>query len=447
MHRRKCLSLLGSGMVSSVAGCVASSPSGEESPNGTEQEGNSTTGPASPPPPRKDGPRTITGPTAAGMESFDRLLPQFMDEWDVPGASVAVVKDEELVFARGYGQANTTTGRLVQPTDRFRIASLSKPITAVSILKLYQEGRLDLSTRAFDVLSALLPADGPVDPRIRDITVKDLLYHAGGWDIDEIGFDPMFSPVRIAQEQGKTSPADSRTIIRFMLDRELNFSPGSKMVYSNFGYCVLGRVIEEVTGQSYDSYVANNVLKNAGITDMKIGATRKVNLADDEVRYYGHETTESVFKAGKQVPAPYGSFYLQSMDSHGGWIASAVDLMRFITHVDGRKSVADILPTSTIDLMTQNPLPGETSNEDIFYALGWSVRPEQGNWWHKGSLPGTSSILVRTGYEDLSWAALLNTRPQNHSEANFNLKLDRLLWDAIENVSEWPDRNLFSLYQ
>lgn len=388
----------------------------------------------------------ITGPSVPGMESFDRVMPKLMREWGVPGGAVAVVKDERLVMARGYGLADQAQNSNVQPNALFRIASVSKPITSITVLRLVEAGRLSLDAKAFDILNHLKPSGGVRDERVNDITVRMLLQHSGGWNIDELGYDPMFESTRIAEAEGTEPPADAETIIRFMLKQQLNFTPGSDYAYSNFGYSVLGRVIEEVTGQSYESYVAESVLAPIGISRMQIGHTRESERADGEVHYHGSDLVNSVFPNGGLVSRPYGGFYLEAMDAHGGWIGSSIDLMRFMTHVDGRDSIADILEEGTLRTMTARPQVPHWQGKDFYYALGWTVRPQSENWWHTGSLPGTSSILVRTGQRDrkLSWAALFNSRPTNWQR--FNAEMDGALWEAVRNVSSWPDRDLFGQF-
>src|ERR1700686_538060 len=113
-----------------------------------------------------------TGTEIPGMSTFDRIIPALMRKYDVPGGAVAVVKDERLVFARGYGWADRENHELVQPDSLFRIASLSKAITAAAILKLVEQGRLKLNDRAFRLLDDLKPPAGArVDRRIYDITI------------------------------------------------------------------------------------------------------------------------------------------------------------------------------------------------------------------------------------------------------------------------------------
>jgi N-acyl-D-amino-acid deacylase len=142
-----------------------------------------------------------------------------------------VVKDGRLVFARGYGNADRDAQTPVQPWSLFRLASLSKPITAAAVLLLVQRGKLSLDQRVFDILSyEPLPGES-VDPRLATVTIRHLLEHSGGWNRDTT-FDPMFMPVAIAAATGTPAPATTDSIIRFMMGKPLQFNPGSDYNYS-----------------------------------------------------------------------------------------------------------------------------------------------------------------------------------------------------------------------
>ena len=371
-----------------------------------------------------------------------------MEKWEIPGGAVAVVKDGKLVLARGYGLADVECDEPVQPDSLFRIASISKPITAVTLLKLVEEGRLDLDAESFGVLEHLqAPAGTTTNSRTYDITIRQLLQHSGGWDRDR-SFDPMFIPERAARKVGATEPASCETIIRFMLGQPPEYDAGTQYAYSNFGYCTLGRVIEKVTRQSYDEYVRSQVLEPMGITRMRIGGTLLDGRAAGEVRYYdytGARSAHSVFPdVSGRVPWPYGGFYLEAMDAHGGWIASAIDLMRFVSAVDGSRPPAFLQP-ETLSLMVSRPKPPLWEGTSYYYGMGWLVRPirNDANWWHTGSLPGTTSIIVRT-HHGLAWAVLFNSRPRDSNKLLG--ELDAALWEAVRGVSRWPSHDLFRQY-
>ena len=117
-----------------------------------------------------------------------------------------------------------------------------------------------------------------------------------------------------------------------MMKMPLDFTPGKKFAYSNFGYCVLGRIIEKATGLSYEKFVQDQVLKPLGIESMRIGRTLDGQQAEGEARYYMPDNSKarSVFASRKSpVPWPHGGYCLEAMDAHGGWIGSAIDLARF----------------------------------------------------------------------------------------------------------------------
>ncbi|OYV65111.1 MAG: hypothetical protein B7Z72_12530, partial [Gemmatimonadetes bacterium 21-71-4] len=327
------------------------------------------------------------------MESYDRFIPAFLHKWQLPGGSIAVAKNGRLVLARGYGWADAEAKQPVVPGSLFRIASVSKPITAAAVLRLAEQQRLSLDDRAFDLLPKFRLPDGPgIDARLRTITVRQLLQHTAGWDRDK-SFDPMFRPGIIAQATGTPSPATSEAIVRYMLRQPLDFSPGQRYAYSNFGYCLLGRVIEAITGKPYEEALRESVLAPCGIQRMRLGRTRPGDRADAEVRYYHtvEGPTASVFPDVQEPVAwPDGGFYIEAMDAHGGWTASAADLVRFASAVDGARPPALLSPES-VRLIATRPAPPVSQREPTFYGLGWNIRPtaEGANWWHTGSLPGT----------------------------------------------------------
>jgi N-acyl-D-amino-acid deacylase len=192
-----------------------------------------------------------TGLKVESLAAYDEVMTRILAQWQVPGGALAVMKGDRLVLARGYGLADRDAGEPVQPDSRFRIASLSKPITAVAILQLVEQGRLDLDAKALRVLEDLQPAEASVDPRIWEITVRQLLQHTAGWDRAETA-DPLFPPrsVEAAQALGAPQPASCETVIRYAFTQPLDFDPGTRFGYGNLNYCILGRIVERVTGTS-----------------------------------------------------------------------------------------------------------------------------------------------------------------------------------------------------
>lgn len=382
-----------------------------------------------------------TGLPFAGMSHYDTAISNLLKNWNVPGAAIAVVKDGRLILARGYGKADKKTALSVQPDALFRIASISKSITAIAILKLIADGKLNYNDKAFSMLN-LQPMPGAiVDSRLNNITIRNLLEHQGGWERAWSG-DPMFLSIDIAHKMGIASPPSADEIIRYMMGQKLDFTPGTRYAYSNFGYCVLGRIIEKITGHSYEEYIRSVVLKT-GIQKMRLGKT--LTRAESEVTYYHFNETDlaqSVFDPSKNVPWPYGGFCLEAMDSHGGWIVSAIDLMRLVTSVDNRSNRPALLNLASITQMIAPP--NGYAGASYYYAKGWQVRPvdNDANWWHTGSLPGTSTIIVRSSYKGMSWVVLTNSRPNNAD--SFINALDNAMWQAARDVKTFPDYDLFA---
>ncbi|MBK5290836.1 MAG: beta-lactamase family protein [Acidobacteriia bacterium] len=256
-----------------------------------------------------------TGQAVAGLEAYDQAMLQLTAKYQIPGAALAVARDGRLVMARGYGYADRDAKTLVQPDSLFRIFSISKPITALATYKLVEQGKLRLDAKAFQILSRLKPPTGQTqDPRLQLITIQHLLDHEGGWDINALGFDPVGQSTRAAQVVGVTPPASAEVVIRYMLGIPLNFDPGRKSVYSNFGYSVLGRVIEEVSGMSYETFVKTNVFGPLGITRTAVGHTLQADRFPGEVTYYFPGLVPSVFpNVTGLVPWPYGGFLHRGM--------------------------------------------------------------------------------------------------------------------------------------
>jgi N-acyl-D-amino-acid deacylase len=191
------------------------------------------------------------------------------------------------------------------------------------------------------------------------------------------------------------------------------------------------------------------VLQPVGANRTQQGKSRMRDALAEEVKYYvpGFGVTgpmvPSVFPGDGMVPLNYGGYHLEVGDASGAWVSSTVDLLRFVTRVDGRASPPDILSPQLVAEMTSN---GATTCADgtCYYAGGWNVRPVQSGatWWHGGDNPGAKGMLVRS-YYNVSWVALFNTSAPN-SLVN---ELDAALWDALAGITSFPTNDLFSTFR
>ena len=156
-------------------------------------------------------------------------------------------------------------------------------------------------------------------------------------------------------------PIHPRQIIRYTMGKPLDFTPGTAYVYSNFGYCVLGRVIEAVTRKPYHEFVSERILAPLGIREMRLGKNLLKDRAPGEVRYYDSKrrTGRAISgpEIGKQAPLPYGVECIETMDANGGWIASVVDLLRFAVAFDDPKKCPVLKEESILTMLAPPPGP------------------------------------------------------------------------------------------
>jgi N-acyl-D-amino-acid deacylase len=379
----------------------------------------------------------VSGKRVGELAALDDIMRSLLADHEVPGAALAVSKDGRTVYSRGFGWADADHEQPVQPDSLFRIASISKPITAAAILQLAEQGRLRLDDRVLDLLK-LKPAETG-DSRLTSVTIRHCLQHTGGWDREK-SFDPMFRSVLIARTLKCEPPAQAQHVIQYMLGIPLDFAPGERYAYSNFGYCILGRIIETVTGKPYEEHVRTALLAPLGIQRMQIGHTLSAGRAAGEVMYHDQARGTAVLgdKLGQEVPSAYGAWYLEAMDSHGGWIASAPDLVRFAAALN-----SSLKADSITSLLARPDGPAgydeRQQPKSVYYACGWNVRvvgENQHNTWHTGSLPGTSTILVRR-HDGIDWCVLFNRRDGRDSK-RMSAHADERINEALSQIRQWP---------
>jgi CubicO group peptidase (beta-lactamase class C family) len=398
-----------------------------------------------------------TGDTDPRLKPYDELMTTFMREHRPPGAALAVVKDTRLVYARGFGYADVEKKAPVEPNSIFRVASVSKPITSAACFRLVEKKKLDLDTKVFELLGYkpyALPGS-TLDPHLMKVTVRQCLRHTGGWDRDQAP-DPMSSGSMrmIARALKAPLPLEPEQIIRYMMTRPLEFTPGTRYAYSNFGYCILGRVIEKVSGKSYGEFVHKEVLEPAGIRRMRLGKNLLRDRAPGEVRYYDAKKRTGLAisgpRVGQSAPLPYGVEAVETMDANGGWIGSAIDLVRFATALENPPQ-GRLLKPESIRVMLARPegLPGRERSgkpKEPYYACGWDVRTVDLNRlkftkWHIGLLAGSSTLLVSRS-DRISWAVLFNSDSDAEGK-QFADTIDPLLHGPADEIKKWPEHDLF----
>ncbi|MEU6720170.1 serine hydrolase domain-containing protein [Nonomuraea sp. NPDC046802] len=380
-----------------------------------------------------------TGVVPSALAGFDSAMKTFITERNISCAQLAVAKGGKILLARGYGAYTKAGARvLVQPTSLFRIASLSKSLTGAALARLAQDGKVSLGAK----VSTLLGLSTTADPRLANVTLWRLLQHTGGWNRD-VTPDPLWNDTNIAAALDLSLPVGHADIMKYVTARKLDFDPGAKHVYSNYGYMLAGRVIEKVSGMSYESYIRQQLLSPVGISRMRLGRSLRSQAFSTEVPYESKYTRKSVVDgSGAVVPFPFGGFNMPNQDANGGWVASAVDMVKwgFVFDAPGV-----VLNKTSISRVFAKPETGVNSGGS-WYGLGWHVRNNNVgtlNTWHNGSMPGTFSFLARV-QNGVSYCAIFNRREEEGSP-DFDV-IDPILGKAISTVKTWPTTDLTARY-
>src|SRR5262245_11568873 len=369
----------------------------------------------------------ITGEAFPGLEAFDQAMLSILVENYLPGGTLAVAYRGRLVLAKGYGVARKgfMNSEPMQPKIRLRIASLSKPITGVAVMLLVEGDQLKLDEPVLKLLGDSAPALKDIkDARVARITVRQLLEHRGGWHRIE-SQDPMF----------ELAPLCPSRVKRFLETTTLDFTPGERYAYSNVGYCILGRIIEKSSGKPYGNFVKDAILSPLGINSFEL-ATRAGSLPNEGEYFRSSEP-------GARTTSPYGGFPIEAMDSHGGWVTTATDYLRFLNALDGTRKSALLPPKAFAELIAR-PDAADVASKPTYYAKGLNIRPvgvTSVNIWHAGSLPGTLSFSAKLA-SGWSYVAIFNKRTETGQTIN---RIDRLLGDASRNAAA-ADGDLFGKF-
>lgn len=328
---------------------------------------------------------------APQLEPMESEIARFMGRWNIRGISLAVTRNDSLLYAKGLGMADAERGVRMTPNTIMRMASASKLVTAIAVMKLVEQGRLRLDERVLGEEGIL---DYPAitrairDPRLRDITVDHLLHHEGGFTLG--AGDPMFNTKDIIAAKRLPAPPDSLRLVEIVMDRRLGFAPGTGRRYSNFGYMLLSLVIEKVTGMSYWDYVTQEVLNPAGIYRFRPATNYYAARNPDETRYYGpdNEKVEEWNGSGRMVERIYGGSNVHGLMGAGGWCASAAELARLVASADGDPKVPDVVGPASVAALTEFA-------PDKKLSRGWTSTDADGKWVRTGTLSSTHTLVER----------------------------------------------------
>lgn len=337
------------------------------------------------------------------LAGLDRKMKNYLRKWFIKGGSLAIMRNDSLVYAKGYGWAEEEKGIPMEPGHIMRMASVSKLITAVGVMVLQDKGMLSIKDTVFGPSGILQGTQ--LDSLIKDknchkITVEHLLRHQAGFYRD-----PLFSSRDIMHLMQLDHAPEADDYFRFVLPKKLRFQPGEWQRYSNFGYLLLSRIIEEVSGKSYEDFIKEDVLRPAGVYDMHIAGIYYDDKRENEVRYYTHEGDgkfiEEYNNSGRIVERCYGGNNIPMLSGAGAWCGSPAELARLVASIDGRNEVPDIISKEAVEEMTGY------YDKDTF-SLGWNDTHPAKGWSRTGTLSGTTA-LVKYFPDGECWILITNS--------------------------------------
>lgn len=393
------------------------------------------------------------------LEPIDEVFLKTMSRHGIPGGNFALAKNGKVIYRAAFGYADLASKTPATRTSRGRIASITKPITAAAIMKLVENGTIDLDDQVFGdegILKNIKPFDyagyaGNTVPNLKQIKVRHLLNHSGGWERGRSG-DPsipddgnnltcdgsmeceptMYILGKIlnhAKKQGTVSQDATQMqniddIIRYMISPDdkdylpVN-APGTKSSYSNFGYTVLQRIIEVKTNKTYEQFIGE--MESAMGVNFLPGRSKPENKQPNEWTYHdepGSNGTTSVAWSSTALSTPVPKAYYSDMKmlhGHGGWVTTPADLVKFASKLDGTAGNPWI-SYNTFRSMVSRQTHNETDDFE-YYALGWNV-DNMDNWRddnfvfeHGGALSGAGSLTLKGwSYRKMSMAFLFNSR-------------------------------------
>ena len=386
---------------------------------------------------------TVTGAPVPVLAAFDSIMQRYMQRYAIRGGSLAITRQSKLVLARSYTWAEPGYP-VTQPTSLFRTASATKPFTSIAIHQLIERGLLTLDTPIQEILKLRTP-DGrpPIDPRFNDILVWHLLSHAGGWN-RRIAPDPLFNDAAIAQALHVPLPINKYQMTAYMAGQPLQFTPGTQAVYSNFGYSLLGQIVEKILGLDYESAIQQYIYTPLGLKRPRQGGSLLSQQAPGEVRYHGRYPyiAQSVMSPDQPiVPEPYGGSNEKLGDSLGDQIMAACDYARMLAAFDMGED-NPLLAPATVKIMWTEPAALAGSN----LLRGWFQGKLSNGLTaigHNGGDIGTTTMGFRRP-DNISFVVFFN---HDYGESLYLDGTVNMLGNALSNmadtISDWPNNDLF----
>ena len=288
----------------------------------------------------------------------DRIAPPLISSGAI-AVSIAVAKDGRLVHEAAYGVADPATAEPVTTASRFRIASISKVLTATVALQLVDDGLLQLDAPVLAPLAAQFGVP-LTDPRMEQVTLRHLLSHTSGFaDFSEEFF------------RGDAVGCEDATIAGFA--NPLSGSPGQSANYSNMNFCIVGLLIELATADSYEAAVYDRLLTPLGITEMRVTGNNDV-------------------RPGEVVhPGDPGRNFMEVLGGAGSWVATAADLVAIVDSLDTSRPGWHPISPALADEMQGRTEAGRLARG---YRFGLGLLLFGDGWGHTGTLQNAHSMVL-----------------------------------------------------
>jgi N-acyl-D-amino-acid deacylase len=265
----------------------------------------------------------VSGEERKGLAPVDNAIKKFMAEKGIGAVTFAVSKGGKILYDRAYGWADADLKKPLQPGVKMRVASMTKPVVKAAILTLISAGKLKAEDCVFELLNlGELKEAKSCDPRFKQVTIQQLLDHKGGWDRDKSG-DLSFRATAIADMfRVKLNEMEPMHVVRYGLTLPMDFNPGERSVYCNFGYIMLVRVIEKVSGEKFIDYLHETVCKKSGAASFSASSSDARDRQPGEIWYCYHPDFTK-----KEVPL---GFRTEARDGAGVLACTAADYCKFL---------------------------------------------------------------------------------------------------------------------
>jgi CubicO group peptidase (beta-lactamase class C family) len=377
---------------------------------------------------------TTTGQFVPELQTFDAWVQNWLQSNNVRGAQLAITRHGQLKLARGYTWAEPGYPP-IQPTSLFRTASLAKPLTGIAV---HQQIAKTPGTVSYQhKMASYFGNPNMADPNANLIDIQDLLTHEGGWNsaLPVVGYDPMFLDEIIASAGNLTYPIGPSDIRNYMQGQPLDFVPGTGSAYSNYGFTLLARILEQVNpGRTFAELVHERIFSPLGVTRPAIGRSHFGDRMAGEVLYHPRRlgVASSVNDNSRPfVARQYGDWNQENMDGNGAWVLAAPDLAKVLACFELGMFNPILAPDQTSAMWTLDP--------GASFLKGWWINNQGTSTTlreHNGILPGTRTYCG-TRADGVSIVLLTNGDQTLGSAQGAQLST------LVDNVSIWPQHDLF----